>query len=255
MANTLRGIVGISLASIICGFRRGWREFRYASHDTTNMVRPFETADMASLPVRTFEELIGDRAVTIELPLQRHEDGALPWTDAVALLSLMKLAAPSVVLEIGTFFGIGTRAMARNLPEATIHTLDLPLDYKAENDPVTEIPKDDAHLIARREPGRNFIGTPEAARIRQHFGDSAIWDYSQAAGATCFFIDGSHTYEYAKVDSEKCYELCGGKGVFFWHDCNDLHPGVVKFLAEWRRLGRNIVHIRQTQLAYWDSRL
>jgi hypothetical protein len=103
--------------------------------------------------------------------------------------------------------GFTTRALAQHLPSAIIHTLDLPLDFNPETDPASGIPKDDFHLIARRQPGRDFIGTPEAARICQHFGDSATWDFSLATGSTCFLIDGSHTYEYCKLDSENCFKL------------------------------------------------
>ena len=65
-----------------------------------------------------------------------------------------------------------------------------------------------------------------------------------------FFIDGSHTYEYCKNDSEKCWELCGGRGVFLWHDCDNVHPGVIRLIAEWRHLGRDIRLVNGTALAY-----
>jgi len=247
-------IQGISIASIRRGLRYGLEEFRQASHDTTLDVSSRGTPELLTIPVRALEDFLTDRVVTVLLDVRAYEDGVLPWHESVALLTLAKLASPSAVLEIGTYMGFTTRALAQNLPGAVIHTLDLPLDFKPETDPAPGLPKDDFHLIAHRGPGREFIGTPEAARIRQHFGDSATWDFSQITGTTCFFIDGSHTYEYCKLDSEKCFALCGGKGAFFWHDCDDGHPGVVRFIGEWRKLGRKIVRLRDTALAYWDNR-
>jgi hypothetical protein len=70
---------------------------------------------------------------------------------------------------------------------------------------------------------------------------------------TFFFIDGSHTYEYCKNDSEKCFERCKGKGVFFWHDVNNLHPGVTRFANVWHKMGRDIRRVKDTDLGYWKS--
>ena len=253
MGKATDAILGTSPASLIRGVRRGLKEFKLVTNETTARIQPLESTGLASIPTRTLDELIGKRKATITIDLQAYETGMLPWRESVALLSLITLAQPRAVLEIGTFMGYTALAIAQNLPDAIIHTLDLPLDFKSEVDPVTGIPKDDFHLIETRKPGREFLNTPEAARIRQHFGDSATWDYTKAVGANCFFIDGSHTYEYCQIDSEKCYELCGGKGLFLWHDCDDSHPGVVRFLNEWRQQGREIVRVKETALAYWNS--
>jgi hypothetical protein len=87
----------------------------------------------------------------------------------------------------------------------------------------------------------------------QHFGDTANFNFSKFGNPTFFFIDGSHTYEYCENDSEKCLALCQGKGLFLWHDCDHSHPGVVRFISEWRAAGRNIARIEGTGLAYWKS--
>jgi hypothetical protein len=208
---------------------------------------------LSRIPVVALAQVLAGRKVPVILDVQAYEDGMLPWEQSVALLCLINLAQPSVVLEIGTYMGFTAKAMARNLPHAVIHTLDLPFDYDAGADPVTDFPKDDFHLIKKRVPGREFLQTAEATRIHQHFGDSATWDFSQAAGANCFFIDGSHTYDYCRLDSEKCHELCGGKGLFLWHDCDNDHPGVVKLITEWIKMGRNIALIEGTCLAYWQG--
>jgi hypothetical protein len=78
-------------------------------------------------------------------------------------------------------------------------------------------------------------------------------DFCQFGRPDFFFIDGAHTYEYCKQDSEKCYQLCNGSGTFLWHDCNKDHPGVLRFIREWRGAGRNISLIEGTALAYWKS--
>jgi hypothetical protein len=156
-------------------------------------------------------------------------------------------------LEIGTFMGHTTRQIAENLSTATVHTVDLPEDFSAEHDPEQSIPKDDFHLIARRIVGREFKAHPCGDRIKQHFADTAKWDFREAGQPTFFFIDGSHTYEYCKSDSERCFELSQGRGVFLWHDCDDAHPGVIRFISEWRQLGRDVRRISGTPIAYWKN--
>ena len=99
--------------------------------------------------------------------------------------------------------------------------------------------------------GREFKNQPCARRIRQHFGDTATWNFRDAGQPTFFFIDGSHTYEYCKNDSERCLSIAGPGAVFLWHDCDDTHPGVVRFVCEWRAMGRDVRRIAGTPIAYW----
>jgi len=207
----------------------------------------------AQIPEILLGEILADRKPFIRLSVMRYEDGMLPAGQAMALLAILVAETPGVVLEIGNFMGHTTRQIAENLPGATIHTVDLPENFSVEGDPEQNLPKDDFHLIKRRVVGREFVGQPIARSIKQHFADTAGWDFHNAGRATFFFIDGSHTYEYCKNDSEKCFELCGGRGVFLWHDCDDGHPGVVRFISEWRRQGRDIKRISGTPIAYWKS--
>jgi hypothetical protein len=205
------------------------------------------------IPDVEIDHLLGDAKVQISLSVQKSEDGMLPSSQAMALLAIAVATAPKVVLEVGTFMGHTTKLLAMNLPDAIIHSVDLPLNFSLEQDNVTQVKKDDFHLISKRQVGREYRDTPYENRVRQHFGDTATWDFNEATGATFFFIDGSHTYDYCKSDSQRCYELCGGKGVFLWHDCDESHPGVVQALLEWRQLGRNVVRISGTPIAYWGG--
>jgi hypothetical protein len=198
------------------------------------------------IPVIGFGGLLGSRRVDVKLSVSRYEDGALPIEQAVALLAVLVAENPAEVLEIGTFMGHTTRLMAENLPSAVIHTVDLPKEF----DPVH---KSDTHLIARRVVGREFKSQACATRIRQYLFDTARWDFKVDGRPTFFFIDGSHTYEYCRNDSEKCFALCGGRGVFLWDNCDNAYPGIVQFVQEWRELGRDIKRIFGTSIAYWKS--
>jgi hypothetical protein len=253
MKEALKTLAGLSLASLYRGGRFGWSELLASSRRTVRLVAPLESADLRAIPVVPPESLLHGQSVEITHPVEAYVDGSLTTSELVALLALAVRKAPRAVLEIGTFMGQTTRLLAANLPGATIHTLDLPTDFSPGpvNDPA--MPKDDFHLIRQRQPGRAFVSSPDESRIRQHYGDSASWDFKAAVGANFFFIDGSHTYEYCRNDSEKCFELCAGRGTFVWHDCNAAHPGVTRLLAEWRRQGRDVVRIVDTALGYWDN--
>jgi hypothetical protein len=204
-----------------------------------------------SIPEVGLGELLGSGRPRVHLQVSKYEDGMLPSEQALVLLALLVAEQPKEVLEIGTYMGHTAKLMAENLPDGVIHTVDLPESFAPETDLVTDFPKDDFHLIQQRTVGREFKGVARLNNIRQHFADTATWDFRHAGSPAFFFIDGSHTYEYCKNDSEKCLDVCHKPAVFLWHDCDSDHPGVEKFVMEWRQLGRDIRRISGTPFAYW----
>jgi hypothetical protein len=207
----------------------------------------------AAFPKVELGDLVGARSFPVRLVGGSYVNGALPFDQALVLISILCFEQPREVLEIGTFMGHTSRLMAENLEHAIIHTVDLPLDYALDDAARNDVSKDDFHLIRDRQVGREYRDTAVAGRIVQHYADTMKWDFKEAGHPTFFFIDGSHTYEACLNDSNKCYDLCGGKGVFVWHDCDTGHRGVLRALAEWRALGRDVVRIRDTPLGYWKG--
>jgi hypothetical protein len=253
-------LLGFNGASVIRGLRLGITELINGAFASFAAAHPLQGGicnqilkELKSIPEISLSEILGTRKVTVKLNVQRYEDGMLPPNEAMALLSILVAENPKEVLEIGTFMGHTTKSMAENLNNSIIRTIDLPPDYSPQQDNKEVPPKDDFHLIALRVVGREFKGNEVEQRIRQHFGDTAAINFAELGRPTFFFIDGSHTYEYCRQDSEKCFALCGGIGSFLWHDCDVSHPGVIKFISEWRALGRNIVRIEGTPIAYWKS--
>jgi len=258
MKKPLQLLSGLNLASVVRGLRFGLRDFAGACRASHAAAHPRESRasvkinhSLSLIPSVTLDDLLGKTQCLQHFELAPYEDGRLPVHEALALLALLTAEAPAEALEIGTYMGHTTKAMAQNLPGAIVHTVDLPPDFAEPKDPDPSLPKDDFHLIQRRIVGREFKGQPVENRIRQHFGDTAKINFQEFGKPTFFFIDGSHTYEYCRQDSEKCFALCGGRGVFLWHDCDDGHPGVIRFILEWRAAGRDIRRITGTSLAYW----
>lgn len=260
MKKLIQFFLGLNAACLIRGLRFGLPDLIASGFAGLGAVYPFQNRAQSrcqqalkAIPEIRVDEILGARKVEIKLKVQHYEDGMMPSREAMVLLSILVADQPREVLEIGTFMGHTTRAMAENLEAAIIHTVDLPPDFSAAQNSQGEPPKDDFHLIAKRVPGREFKGLPVEQRIRQHFGDTAVLDFKTIGKPTFFFIDGSHTYEYCKLDSEKCFQICHGTGTFLWHDCDPSHPGVLQFILEWRKLGRNITRIEGTSIAYWKS--
>ena len=253
MKQLLRIVFGTNVASLPYLFRGKPDRFAKAAVRAFRGARDEPLVSPLDIPAIRLGEILAGRRPRISLPISEYEDGMLPTNELLALLAILVAEQPAEVLEIGTFMGYTARQMAETLPTATIHTVDLPEGVVPEEQGATGLPKDDWHLITSRVVGREFQGTPAASRIRQHRADTATWDFREAGRPTFFFIDGSHTYEHARHDSEQCYALCGGNGVFLWHDCDPTHPGVQRALAEWRALGRDVRRIAGTTLAYWKT--
>jgi hypothetical protein len=258
---TFQFLFGLNLATLVRALRLGGSEFIDTGLKCFGAAHPLQkradsnfAKELQAIPRIELGDILSPRKAAIKLNVQQYESGMLPSYEAMAILSVLVAENPRQVLEIGTFMGHTTRAMAENLPGGIIHTVDLPLDFSGAKDIPGQIPKDDFHLIRDRVVGREYKGRPVESQIRQHFGDTATIDFKEFDQANFFFIDGSHTYEYCKQDSEKCLALCRGVGTFLWHDCGPLHPGVVKFINEWRAGGKDIRIIAGTSIAYWKSR-
>ncbi len=249
----MRVVLGANVASLSHLARGRGRLFFDASTRAFRAARDLPIDSRHPIPTVSLWTILGDRRPRVAVSVTEYEQGALPMHELLALLGILVAAQPAEVLEIGTFMGHTTREMAEALDNAVIHTVDLPEDFVADEFRPAPLPKDDWHLIGRRVVGRQFKDTAAERRIRQHFADTATWDFREAGHPTFFFIDGSHTYEHAKHDSEQCFALCAGQGLFLWHDCDARHPGVEQTLSEWRELGRDVRRIAGTTLAYWNG--
>lgn len=248
--SVLRSLLGFNLAALPHLLIGGpGRLSRVCSH-CYYATKP-QRAEVYDIPEIHLSDILGTRSANFTMLAQPSEDGVMPSDQAFALLTILVAEQPAEVLEIGTFMGRTTRAMAENLPNSIVHTVDLPEDFTAESDTNPDSNKDDFHLIANRRVGRDYKGQPCESRIRQHFADTSTWDFKDAGSPGFFFIDGSHTYEHCLIDSEKCLEIAAPGAVFVWHDCDSGHPGVLQFIREWRAKGRDIRRVSGTPLAYW----
>lgn len=249
-------IAGANVATTVRLLRFGVRDAAsracaaYRASDPFGHMAEARHSDLSRLPVVALNVLLRERPAIVVDTRFIDTDGSLPLYELLCLLMLTRQERPTGILEVGTYFGSTTVNLAINLPEARIHTIDLPPGYLPDGGG-GELPKDDFHLIRARRVGAAFVDHSVRERITQHFGDTATYDFRSIQDpVSFFFIDGSHTYEYARNDTLRCLEFAKGSSTFLWHDCDDGHPGVVQWLAEMVDRGIAVVRIAGTNTAY-----
>jgi hypothetical protein len=254
----LKAALAANLASAIRFVRFGPVDAVRRLEQAFQVVDPLEgivsndtTRDFQQLRVVELADLM-DRIPTVTVDAAHvNRDGALPLSQLVQLLALAVDCQPGVILEIGTYFGTTTKALALAIPSATVHTVDLPLDWVPSHSKAGLVP-DEHEFIASRKVGVAFENGPP--NIVQHLVDTGSWSFAPAAGATLIFIDGSHTYEFVKNDTLRALAICGKPATIVWHDCDPGHTGVVRWLADMVRQGYDVVRLKDMPLAVLKHR-
>lgn len=125
------------------------------------------------------------------------------------------------IFEIGTFDGGTTRRLAESsIPEAVVHTIDLPEEmFDATQSPTA---------FKGSQVGEKYRDSPAAAKIRQFRHDASTFDFSEYIGRMDFvFVDAAHDYEHGLVDSATALKLVAPGGTIVWHDFEPYWSGLV----------------------------
>jgi predicted O-methyltransferase YrrM len=242
LRNTLLTLSYLHPAAVAVAIRRGPGAVKqYLSE----IYRCSKTDAGLYLPVATLEEIA---PVSTEFVVSRPPDwgGSMTITEISSLCHLIAARRPRKVLEIGSFRGLTTLNIAMNAPGAEIHTLDLPPDVDPAS---TKFNTNDVNIITSRT-GYYYEGRPEAARIHQHYGDTATFDFEEIGkGVDVCLIDAAHSYEYVRNDTVRSLPLVADNGLMLWHDYgrNDFLAapedawGVTRFLHEIAGVGVKIL--------------
>jgi len=170
--------------------------------------------------------------------------------------ALCRAQAPNFILEIGTYLGFGTLTLALNSgADCRIVTIDLPPRVALES--MARLRPDDQYLVhrSRSRVGEAFAGQPSAVKIKQVLTDSTSIGFADLLPcAELVFIDGAHSFEAVKSDTENALTILAAGGLIIWDDYGPVCPGVVRFLddlsREWQLFqieGTNFVVYRQGQ--------
>jgi predicted O-methyltransferase YrrM len=154
---------------------------------------------------------------------------SISMQEGAALAALIQKVCAKKIFEFGTYKGVSTTQLALNLPDdGMVFTLDLPEDHPAYT---LAIPKAEERQIAV-ETGKGIL-IPNDVRHKVTFlrSDSAIFDTTPYLNSMdLVFVDGAHSHEYVKNDTEKGWEMVRPGGIIAWHDCTPSHPEVVRYL-------------------------
>lgn len=164
--------------------------------------------------------------------------------DISALLYLMKSCGGDFV-EIGSWYGKTTYEIATRFPRKRIYTMDyiekdLILD-PASNRALIE-DKDDLCKYAKNLYNVDFI-----------YANSHTYDFNNFINVDFFFIDGDHSFDGVKIDSEKAaeYLIKNSGGIIAWHDVHTKNltqvPDYMQYLAK----TENIYYIKDSNIGYW----
>ncbi len=180
------------------------------------------------------------------------QDGNLSSEELIAICSLIQACNPKNLLEIGTFNGLTTLHMAVNSNlDAKIHTLDLSTldDYPKE----TLDPEDIKYITSPFKKDKHYLHTVYNHKIIEHEGNSLSYSFSKFtednAKMDFIFIDGGHSYQIVKNDTEKSLKILKEDGILVWHDYTPTCPGVFTYLNELSK-SFPIFHLDKTTLAY-----
>lgn len=149
----------------------------------------------------------------------------------VLFLCALAKAGYSPIVEFGTFRGRTTYNLALN-SEGQITTIDIGDEKGQMIDVQVNVEK---HAYATHKTGEVFLCAPQSIRshVRQLIGDSTKLDLSSMDKTVgLVIVDGGHSYEVCRSDSEKALRLVKPGGVIVWDDYTSYWPGVKKALDE-----------------------
>lgn len=223
-------MVGHAMALALFGallgpFSRRWRHKLNVAWLATH--KPFEDREieLGALLDRALDEVIVGPVAAGHANVSEAE--------LLAICSIVAQVQAREVFEIGTYDGRTTLAMSRNVArDGHVFTLNLPPDWEEQH---PDAASDDTALSTKVRSGERFIGTPDASKITQLWGDSATFDYSPYVGRMdLVFIDGAHTPDYVEKDTNTAATLLRREGgLILWHDAT--RYGVVEFLERFVR--------------------
>jgi hypothetical protein len=197
-------------------------------------------------------DAVGDPTLPLALPGLDAQDGNVSALELAVLARLVKSRGPALLWEIGTFDGRTTRVLAANAPnDAQVHTLDLPADGLGST--AHALTPGERGYVRKPTSGARFAGTPEAAKITQHLGDSATFDFTPWRRQVDFvFIDGSHAAAYVHSDTNRAGLLTDDrKAVVVWHDYGEW-PGVTETLDTLAPTMKGAYRVAGTTLVVWE---
>jgi hypothetical protein len=206
--------------------------------------------------------------IDIVLHLPSSDIGSLTTLEATMIVALLKIFNPSKIFEFGTFLGYTTSILTRNSKDSSIvFSLDLDVNSNQVNslelnefsnqDVLTNDIINDAFLSKIQSvKGEFYLSDMSALQksriklLKQNSLELDVNNLSLVNEIDFCFIDGGHTYEIVKSDTEKAFLMAKKNSIILWHDYNSkIHGDVTSYLMDLSDT-YTIYHIANTMLAF-----
>jgi predicted O-methyltransferase YrrM len=175
----------------------------------------YRRTKMPTVSLRDLVAEIGEAAeVSIPGPnVQSDEMGGTAFYFAIG--SIAKAKQPKTVVEFGTYLAVGTLTLAMNIPKnGKIYTIDLPEDLRPEQRDDWKFVESSSHRV-----GERFRCSESRDRIIQLRADSrTLRLVDEVKSADLILIDGGHTYEIVRADTENAMSVLAPGGIVIWDD-------------------------------------
>lgn len=167
--------------------------------------------------------------------------------ELLALAIMAKITNAHRIYEIGTYDGRSALSMACNQADSgRLYTLNLPEDYLSSNPHLSQ--SVDIQLSQKVKSGERYINQVEKEKIVQWYGDSQEFDASSQAPYQIIFIDGGHSFDIVRHDTEQAFQFIDKRNGFIcWHDAT--RYGVGKYLPQLIKKGERVYRIEGADLA------
>lgn len=212
--------------------RKKFKEFSSAVNDfKTNYNITVKARHLRTIDIDNIVKDSPDNKIIIEN--WKYRQGNVSLYELYCLSQLAKNLKPKTIFEIGTFDGRTTLHFALNSADDTkIHTLDLP-PSELENVKL-KLDAGDPQLVDKKgfRIGECYLDRDETKKVTQHLSDSAKFNYLPFnKSIDLFFVDGAHSYEYVKSDTENALKSISPNGIILWHDYTNVID-VTEYLNE-----------------------
>lgn len=238
-----RRILLSTARGVASGLWRRPAEFRqHVVRDTWTIAKRFGAMGIENIEFRDIPFLYDAR---VEGYIDDHQRSIIA--------ALVGALGAQTFFEIGTSLGRTAWTVAHHNPELQIWTLDVAPAESVDHTALELGADDRAYFRPPDRCGEAFKGTAESGRITQLWGDSATFDYAPYAGRMDFvYVDGAHSYDYVRSDSQRALELLSPRGTIVWDDYVT-GPGVYQYLGELApSLGEPIYHLIDTRMAIYS---
>jgi predicted O-methyltransferase YrrM len=211
------------LRIVIAGKKKNTTSWIRSRQDLHRLCALFDEPRIA---VSSLDQMLKSKLqVSVRITALERSAYNLTERELIALCAVVRSAAPSVLLEFGTFDGRSTLHLALNSPE---HSIVYTVDIQAG-----EFDFNGDQAVGRKvKIGESFSGDAIERKIVSLTGDTATVDFSAIEGKVdLVFIDADHSYEAVSRDSRLALRLLSKTGSIIWHDYRTI-SGVTRAIDE-----------------------